>query len=165
MTVYPCYNEAIESTLVSIGKYRQTDRDVRLRADAAAAWRTLTAEASAAGLSIIPISGFRTIAYQDSLFQRAIAKHGSEEAAARWVARPGCSEHHTGLAIDIGDEEHPACDVEPPFEETRVFQWLQENAARFGFELSFPRNNSRGVHYEPWHWRFIGTPEAKQVFQ
>jgi D-alanyl-D-alanine carboxypeptidase len=68
------------------------------------------------------------------------------------------------LAVDLGDGNEPACDVEPPFEETRASRWLQANAARFGFELSYPRNNPRGVHYEPWHWRFVGTPEAKQVF-
>jgi len=165
MTVYPSYNEAIENHLVFIGNYRQTNREVKLRADAAVAWMALTAEASVAGSTLIPISGFRTVAYQDSLFKKAVVKHGSEEAAARWVSRPGCSEHHTGLAIDVGEEENPACDVEPPFETTRVFHWLQENARRFGFELSFPRNNSRGVNYEPWHWRFIGTAEAQQIFQ
>jgi D-alanyl-D-alanine carboxypeptidase len=98
------------------------------------------------------------------LFQKAVTKHGSEDAAARWVARPGFSEHHTGLALDIGDEEHPACDVELPFEETRAFKWLNENAGHLGFELSFPRGNSKGINYEPWHWRYAGSPEAKEVF-
>jgi D-alanyl-D-alanine carboxypeptidase len=84
--------------------------------------------------------------------------------AARWVARPGHSEHHTGLAVDLGDESSPECDIEPPFEGTGAFHWLCQNAGCFGFELSFPRNNACGVDYEPWHWRFVGTPEAKQVF-
>jgi D-alanyl-D-alanine carboxypeptidase len=159
------YNEASESELVAVGKYRKSNRVVQLHKDAAAAFLNLATEARAAGVAIIPISGFRTIAYQESLFRKAIAKYGSEDAAVRWVARPGHSEHHTGLAVDLGDEANPTCDVEPPFEETRAFLWLQENAARFGFELSFPRNNPRGVNYEPWHWRFVGTPEVKQVFQ
>src|SRR5208282_4268255 len=114
------------------------------------------------GVTIIPISGFRTFAYQEALFAKAVAKHGSEEAAVRWVGRPGQSEHHTGLAVDLGEAESPACDVEPPFEDTHAFRWLQTNAAQFGFELSYPRNNPRSVHYEPWHWRFIGTAAAKQ---
>jgi LAS superfamily LD-carboxypeptidase LdcB len=148
-----------------VGNYRKTNRVVRLHKDAATALHNLTIEARVAGVAIIPISGFRTIDYQASLFQKAVAKYGSEDAAIRWVARPGHSEHHTGLVVDLGDEDDPTCDVEPPFEKTHAFRWLQGNAAHFGFELSFPRNNSRGVNYEPWHWRFVGTPEAKQIFQ
>lgn len=158
-------NEAAETDLVLIGRYRQTDREVKLRADAANAWNVLVAEASITGVKLIPISGFRSIAYQEILFQSAVVKHGSEEAAARWVARPGFSEHHTGLALDVGDEDHPAYDVEMPFEETRAFEWLKDNAGRFGFELSFPRGNLSGISYEPWHWRYVGSAEAKQIFQ
>ena len=159
----PLYSEPAETELVVVGRYRQTGREVKLRTDAAAALLDLMAQARAAGVAIIPISGFRTIDYQATLFQKAVAKYGSEDAAVRWVGRPGHSEHHTGLAVDLGEEESPACDVEPPFEETRAFHWLQTHAAHFGFELSYPRNNPRGVHYEPWHWRFIGTPEARQI--
>ena len=162
---HPPYNEPAETELVVVGKYRQTDREVKLRAEAAEALLGLMTQARAAGVAIIPISGFRTIAYQESLFQRAVVKYGSEDAAVRWVGRPGHSEHHTGLVVDLGEEESPACDVEPPFEKTRAFRWLQTNAAHFGFELSYPRNNSRGVNYEPWHWRFIGTPAAKQILR
>jgi zinc D-Ala-D-Ala carboxypeptidase len=154
-----------EEDLVVVGSYRQTGRNVKMRADAAAALHDLMNHAKEAGAAIVPVSGFRTIAYQEMLFRRAVAKYGSENAAVRWVARPGHSEHHTGLAIDLGDEGNPAGDVEPAFEETPAFLWLQENAARFGFELSYPRNNPRGVNYEPWHWRFVGTPDAKQIFQ
>jgi D-alanyl-D-alanine carboxypeptidase len=157
--------EANENELVVVGEYRQSGRKVKMCADAAAALKNLFLQARADGVAIIPISGFRTVAYQKNLFQKAVAKYGSEEIAACWVARPGNSEHHTGLAIDLGDEENPACDVETPFEETRAFHWLQQNAAQFSFELSFPRDNPRGVNYEPWHWRFVGTPEAKQIFQ
>jgi zinc D-Ala-D-Ala carboxypeptidase len=157
--------EAAENELVVVGEYRQTGRKVKLRADAATALIDLITQARVSSVAIIPISGFRTSEYQESLFRKAVAKYGSEDAAVRWVARPGNSEHHTGLAIDLGDEENPACDVESPFEETRAFHWLQQYASQFSFELSFPRNNPRGVNYEPWHWRFIGTPEAKQIFQ
>jgi zinc D-Ala-D-Ala carboxypeptidase len=157
--------EAAENELVIVGEYRQTGRKVKLRADAAAALNNLMTQARGSSVAIIPISGFRTVEYQESLFRKAVAKYGSEDAAVRWVARPGNSEHHTGLAIDLGDEENPECDADSQFEETRAFNWLQQNAEHFGFELSFPRNNPRGVNYEPWHWRFIGTPEAKQIFQ
>ncbi len=157
--------EAAENELVVVGEYRQTGRKVKMRTDAAMALTNLIAEAHSVGVVIIPISGFRSIEYQVSLFRKAVTKYGSEDAAVGWVARPGHSEHHTGLVVDLGDEGNPACDIEPPFEKTPAFHWLQGNAARFGFELSFPRNNPRGVNYEPWHWRFVGTPEAKQIFQ
>jgi D-alanyl-D-alanine carboxypeptidase len=161
----PLLAEATEGELTAVGNYRQTGRVVKMRADAAGAYLNMTEQARADGAEIIPISGFRSSEYQETLFQRAVIRYGSEDAAVRWVARPGRSEHQTGLAIDLGDGKTPAYDVEPPFEETPAFDWLQRNAARFGFELSYPRNNPRGVHYEPWHWRFVGTPEAKEVFQ
>jgi D-alanyl-D-alanine carboxypeptidase len=161
----PLFAEATEAELAAVGNYRQTGRIVKMRADATAAFLNMTKQARADGVEIIPISGFRNREYQETLFRKAVVKYGSEDAAVRWVARPGRSEHQTGLAIDVGDEKNPACDVESPFEETPAFHWLQKNAARFGFELSYPRNNPRGVHYEPWHWRFVGTPEARQVFQ
>jgi D-alanyl-D-alanine carboxypeptidase len=159
----PLYTEPAEAEMVTVGRYRQTGREVKLLADAANALLGLMAQARAAGVAIIPISGFRTVAYQEALFQKAVTKYGSEAAAVRWVGRPGHSEHHTGLVVDLGEEDSPACDVEPRFERTRAFDWLQSHAARFGFELSYPRDNPRGVHYEPWHWRFIGTPEAKRI--
>jgi D-alanyl-D-alanine carboxypeptidase len=159
------FSEPKECDLVVVGRYRQTGREVKLRSDAARALLDLMAQARRDGVAIMPISGFRTVAYQEGLFQKAVAKYGSEAAAVRWVGRPGHSEHHTGLVVDLGEADNPACDVEPPFESTRTFRWLQDHGARFGFELSYPRDNPHGVHYEPWHWRFIGTPEAKQIFQ
>jgi D-alanyl-D-alanine carboxypeptidase len=80
------------------------------------------------------------------------------------VAPPGHSEHHTGLAIDVGDGARPACDVEPCFEETAAAAWLAEHARTFGFELSFPRG-SRQPHYEPWHWRYRGDEASRRVFE
>ncbi len=50
------------------------------------------------------------------------------------------------------------------FENTAVFRWLQTNAARYGFEMSFPRNNSQGLAYQPWHWRFIGDDDSLATF-
>ena len=146
-----------------VGEYRQTGREVRLRADAGAALAQLLAAAGSEGVGLVPISGFRSLEYQDMLFKKAVEKHGSEELAGRWVARPGYSEHHTGLAIDLGEEASPDSDVATKFEETPAFQWLQSHAGRFGYEMSYPRGNETGINYEPWHWRFIGTPGAKEI--
>ncbi len=159
----PTYSEAAQSELRIVGIYRDTGREVKLCAEAAMALRELMDCAEVDGVHLVPISGFRTISYQEGLFQKAVTKYGSEEAAARWVARPGHSEHHTGLAVDLGDEANPPADVEPAFEETSAFRWLQTHATRFNFEMSFPRENPSGVNYEPWHWRFVGTLKAKQI--
>jgi len=146
--------------LADAGPYRETGRVVQLREEAAAAFRSMQSAAREDGVDLVPISGFRTVAYQEGLFTRAIGRYGSPEEAAVWVAPPGYSEHHTGLAVDIGDLGHPETDVESEFETTPAFQWLEVNAPGFGFELSFPEGNPQGVSYEPWHWRFVGETPA-----
>jgi len=79
-------------------------------------------------------------------------------------APPGYSEHHTGYAIDIGDGKAPATHVEESFGKTEAFAWLEENAARYNFELSFAENNAQGISYEPWHWRYVGNQESLEIF-
>lgn len=162
--IHAKFDEVPAGELADVGRYRDTERIVKMRADAATALIDLLAQARVANVPMVPISGFRSIEYQAGLMQKAILKHGSEEAAGRWVARPGYSEHHTGLAVDLGPEESPDLDCETAFEETPAFAWLNQNAGRFGFELSYPRGNARGINYEPWHWRFVGTPSARQIF-
>lgn len=157
------YPEAPAAELRPVGEYRATGRTVRLREPAAAAFLRMQKEAQAEGVALIPISGHRTRAYQERLFQRAIKKYGSPERAARWVAPPGHSEHHTGLALDVGDGTRPGCDVQRCFEKTSAYAWLKKNAARFGFELSFPPEGA-AVAFEPWHWRFTADPERQEAF-
>lgn len=153
------YDETDEP-LGDAGRYRDSGRVVQLRADAARAFRAMQRAAREAGVELVPISGYRTKSYQDGLFARAIRKYGSKESAARWVAPPGYSEHHSGLAVDIGALESPEADVETTFEDTPAFAWLKENAHRFDFEISFPRDNPQGVSYEPWHWRYTGLDDS-----
>lgn len=149
-----------DAPLADAGRYRDTGRVVQLRAEAAEAFRAMQKAAREAGVELVPISGFRTTDYQDGLFTRARRKYGTTESAARWVAPPGYSEHHSGLALDIGALERPETDVETTFEDTPAFAWLKDNAHRFDFEISFPRDNPQGVSYEPWHWRYTGLANA-----
>lgn len=72
------------------------------------------------------------------------------EDILRVNAAPGFSEHHTGRAIDIGTVDSPV--LEEEFENTSAYRWLQANAQRFGFQLSYPRGNAAGIIFEPWHW-------------
>jgi zinc D-Ala-D-Ala carboxypeptidase len=158
------YAEVASEHLVDIGRYRDTQRIVKMHRIAADALTLMMRAAATAGLELVPISGFRSVEQQTKLFAKSVEKRGSEIEASRWVAPPGHSEHHTGLAVDIGEGPEPDSDAEPKFGDTAAYRWLQANAASFGFEMSFSANNAQGVGCEPWHWRFVGTPEASQVF-
>ncbi|MEN9224879.1 MAG: D-alanyl-D-alanine carboxypeptidase family protein [Thermostichus sp. HHBFW_bins_43] len=157
------FSEAPLESLQVVGAYH--GREIRLRQAAAESYRRMAEAAQAAGIRLVPISGFRSIADQEYLFfQLAQARALRPEERAAVSAPPGYSEHHTGYAIDIGDAGFPQFDTQEGFESTPAFRWLESNAARFGFELSFPRGNPQGVSYEPWHWRFVGDRNSLETF-
>lgn len=159
------YREARTVDLAEAGPYRASGRRVKMRAPAASAFQKMAEAARRDGVSLIPISGFRSREYQRGLFERARRKYGdSEREAAKWVAPPGYSEHHTGWTLDLGDGDAPDTDVDQSFEKTKAFLWLRAHAADHQFELSFPLDNPQGVSYEPWHWRFLGEPESRRLF-
>ncbi len=125
----------------------------------------MVAAARTDGVILVTISGFRLLAEQDHLFFDVKAERGQDaKERAEVSAPPGYSEHHTGYAVDIGDGNAPATNLNPKFEKTAGFKWLQANAARFSFEMSFPRDNSQGVSYEPWHWRYVGDRQSLETF-
>lgn len=141
------------------------DGRIKLRQPAAEKFKAMVAAARAQGIILVPISGFRSIAEQQHLFFDIKAQRGQAAAERASVsAPPGYSEHHTGYAVDIGDGNVPATNLSPKFENTAAFKWLQANAPKFSFELSFPKNNSQGVSYEPWHWRFVGDRQSLETF-
>ncbi|PSB06351.1 hypothetical protein C7B76_29770 [filamentous cyanobacterium CCP2] len=132
-----------------------------LHPEAATALQSMIDAARTDGVWILLVSGFRDLATQHRLFEERAAAYGSVEQAAKSVAPPGYSEHHTGYAIDVTDGSGIGFYA---FEQTAAFRWMQTHAHEFGFELSFPQNNEQGIDYEPWHWRFIGSPEAAKQF-
>jgi len=85
----------------------------------------------------------------------------AERIAATEVARPGTSEHHTGLAVDIIDADYPVLDDTQ--EQRPTQQWLMENSWRYGFVLRYPtgKTDITGIIYEPWHYRYVGEETAK----
>lgn len=133
------------------------------RPETVQAFNRMQADAQKQGIQLKIIWAYRSANTQKQQFEEAKQKHGKRKAIL-WLAPPGFSEHHTGWALDIGDESDPQADDNPLFERTKAFRWLKTNAPRYGFELSFPKGNWQGVSYEPWHWRFVGTPEAKKTF-
>lgn len=149
-----CFEEA--RVLVSVG-LDHDGRDAFLEPETAGEWKRMREAARDDGLVLLLISGFRSRAYQAGIVARKLAAGMALEDILRVSAYPGRSEHHTGRAIDIGC---PACsDLTEQFEETQAFRWLEANAGRFGFSLSYPRGNPDGIVYEPWHWCHIPPAE------
>ncbi len=136
--------------LVSIGRAADDGRLLRLTPAAARAWRRMQAAAARDGLSLVPLSAFRSVARQTLIIRRKLARGHRIEDILRVNAVPGCSEHHTGRALDLGTTDHQKLEVS--FARTREFRWLKRHAWEFGFQLSYPRGNPQGIVYEPWHW-------------
>lgn len=155
------YQEAPVSELKPITGNGQ----IKLRAAAADKFNAMSAAAAREGISLVPISGFRSLADQKHLFFDVKAQRGQVTSKRAEVsAPPGHSEHHTGYAVDIGDGKTPATNLSPTFETTSAFKWLEKNAAYYSFEISFPKDNAQGVNYEPWHWRFVGDTDSLKTF-
>lgn len=141
------------------------DGSIKLRQGAAEKFSAMVAAAQGDGIDLFPISGYRSVEDQEYLFFELKAQRGQVATErAEVTAPPGYSEHHTGYAVDVGDGRQRETDLDQSFETTDAFRWLQDNAAYYSFELSFPKNNARGISYEPWHWRFVGDRTSLETF-
>jgi len=117
---------------------------------------------SETGKKIYIDSGYRSPGRQAYVFLRSLVRNNnlSLEKTAKWVAMPGFSEHGSPLnnAVDISNENgiNGFSDDQVPedFEKTDEYKWLQKNANKYNFYLSYPRDNAHGVGYEPWHWHW-----------
>lgn len=161
------YSQVEPNQLMIIASYgaREYQRFESLDPEAGRALMRMIYTARDEGVWIVPASAFRTIERQKKLFQQQVERRGSVEEAAKFSAPPGYSEHHTGFAIDLADGKFPKGDISTEFAITDAYNWLIDHAVEFGFELSFPADNLQGVSYEPWHWRYIGSSKAQEVFK
>lgn len=160
------------STLTLV-EYGGNMSDKKFDSRAVEALREMIAAGNAADptLNLRPASCYRTIEGQKRLYEnkvnalmgRGMTREKAEVEAATEVKRPGQSEHHTGLAVDITGSGYSS--LEQSFERTAAFKWLYENCADYGFILRFPKNkeNITGVIYEPWHYRYVGKEVAKEI--
>jgi D-alanyl-D-alanine carboxypeptidase len=119
---------------------------------AAAAWGLLREAAQADRVTIAIVSAFRSVERQAEIVRAKLARGLSIEEVLSVSAPPGYSEHHSGRAVDLTTEGVRPLELE--FEGTEAFAWLSRHAERFGFVLSYPRQNRYGYLYEPWHWCF-----------
>ncbi|MCU1574387.1 MAG: hypothetical protein JWO93_2469 [Micrococcaceae bacterium] len=134
-----------------------------MRAEAAAAMQALLRAASADGVAMTAVSGFRSYETQAALYSSYVAMYG--QAAADLIsARPGFSEHQTGLVLDIGNP-NGACGLQPCFAGTPAGAWAAANAFRFGFVVRYPEGATAvtGYSFEPWHLRYVGTEVTGQM--
>ena len=133
---------------------------MQLVSEAKEAFETLSQEAKKDGMTIIAMSSYRSYDYQVNLYNNYVKSDG-KDAADTYSARPGFSEHQTGLAVDIYNKELPYTS----FEETKEFEWMQKNAYKYGFILRFPKDkvNITGYQYEAWHYRYVGKKAAKYI--
>lgn len=143
----PVFPEAAD--LVDVGP-NLVGRMQRLTSGTAVSWQEMQAAARDAGITILIVSGFRSIDYQASLIRNKLNSGQSLAEILAVNAAPGFSEHHTGLAVDIATPGSRPLTEE--FESSAAFAWLQENAGKYGFSMSYPRDNPQGFIYEPWHW-------------
>ncbi len=143
----PAYEEATD--LVEVG-LNMVGRMQSLEPETAERWRKMRFAALQSGVTLLLVSGYRSIDYQAGLIRKKI-EAGQEVSEILTVnAAPGFSEHHSGRAIDIATPgSRPLTEA---FEETEAFAWLQRNGAEFGFSMTYPRDNPQGFIYEPWHW-------------
>ncbi len=122
---------------------------------AATAWRAMKDAAEKDRVYLRPFSGFRSYLHQKNLIERHLKNGRMLESILTHIAIPGFSEHHSGRAVDIHADGKSV--LEEEFEGTQEFLWLHENASRFDFRLSYPRDNNQGIVYEPWHWFYLGS--------
>lgn len=125
-------------------------REQKLHPKAVEPWSAMRAAAQSDGVVLQPVSAFRSVAYQEGIIRRKISDGIPMRKILEVSAAPGFSEHHTGFALDLTTPGSPV--LEEPFEDTDAFAWLSQSARKFGFHLSFPRDNPHGIAYEPWHW-------------
>lgn len=136
----------------------------QMRPEAADALGLLLQDANAARVPMRVLSSYRSYSTQVSTYNGWVAQSG-QAAADTFSARPGHSEHQLGLAVDLGELNNSACDLETCFGDTPAGKWLENNAQEYGFIIRYPKGKDTitGYQYEPWHLRYIGTEPAKAV--
>ncbi len=162
------------SSILGEGLAVLKDPDEQADRQAAIALQNLLSDARKSGHTSWQINeGFRSFEEQEALFLKQktafmdgsetgfeLSEQGAERETERTVARPGMSEHHTGLAFDVGV-------TGMPFGDSKESVWLEENAHLYGFILRYPlgKEDITGFEYEPWHIRYVGVEHAKAMVE
>ena len=132
-----------------------------MRAQAATALNELLTDAKTAGYNLQIISSYRSFSTQSITYNGYVARDGQAKADT-YSARPGHSEHQTGLAVDLGSG---TCNLEICFGDSPAGKWLAANAWNYGFVIRYQKDKTAitGYQYEPWHIRFVGKELASEI--
>jgi D-alanyl-D-alanine carboxypeptidase len=153
--------------LQTIRKSNST-RHLKLRQDACTAFELMCDAAKEDNVDLIAVSAYRSYSYQCEVYDRKKTKQQSLEEYQsirdRTIARPGYSEHQTGLAVDVGTTDDYR--LVKSFESTDAGIWLAKNSYLYGFILRYPKGKEyiTGYKYEPWHFRYLGTELAQELY-
>jgi len=146
----PCLSVYAEATDLAEAGENIIGRMQTLTPATVNSWQTMQQAARKDDVELLLVSGFRSVDYQAGLIRNKLNSGQRIEDILQVNVAPGFSQHHTGRAIDLATPGYKPLLEE--FEESAAFAWLQEHAAKFGFAMSYPRNNPEGIIYEPWHW-------------
>ena len=139
-----------------------------LREEAASALEEMFAACKAeTGVQLVSVSGYRPYDKQVNIYDAKLKRvKGSREKADEYVARPGASEHQTGLTMDVGQRSGKN-NLAPSFGKTKGALWLRENCWRFGFILRYDEGweEVTGYAFEPWHIRYVGRQHAARIHE
>ena len=143
------YTQATETELAYIND------DIRLEINAAQKFQQMLDAARKDGINLVPLRGFKS--------QSELENLANEANTLDNFSALSYGEYITGYAVDIGDQNAPATHQNVAFEKTAAFQWLENYAAYFSFEM-IPTDPEKGVSYEPWHWRYVGDRHSLETF-
>lgn len=153
-------SDYVPEDLVTLGgSYSITN--VKMKKEAAKKFEELSTDASTLGLSILGMSGYRSYEYQKNLYNRY--KANDPKNVDTYSARPGASEHQTGLALDVATKTTTYTN----FGKTKEYTWLKENAHKYGFIIRYTKDNMSitGYKSEEWHIRYVGEEVAKYIYE
>jgi len=146
-------------------RYGSSLTAMQVRSDTAQALGRMYQAGLTAGIKLMLASGYRSYDFQVSVHDGYVQSSGAQ-AADTYSARPGFSEHQTGLAADLGSVDGQ-CTLDQCFGDTPAGQWLAANCYKYGFIIRYPKDkeNLTGYVYEPWHVRYVGDQLAHQLHQ
>ena len=153
---HPIRQDQLPTDLVNLFEQQRTytlfSSDIQLRAHVATALQQMINAANTEGVTqFIVMSGYRNLEEQQALY---------DEMGSSYAMKHGYSEHHTGLALDIGS-------TEGTMEMAPEGKWVANNAHRFGFVLRYPADKTAitGIEFEPWHLRYVGLPHSERMHE
>ncbi|MDO4283683.1 MAG: M15 family metallopeptidase [Clostridia bacterium] len=137
----------------------EEDRIYELETNAYQAFEKMVKSAEQVNINLKICSSYRSYEYQSLLYQKYVHKDG-EKIASTYSAKPGYSEHQTGLAIDFIEQSEDEI-----FDITQSHYWLDQNAHKYGFIMRYPKGKESitGYKYEPWHYRYVGELAANDI--